>query len=86
MPRSDRYRLRHLLDKELKANTKWDSLYELVWNFRQQNPMSWNAIAYLVLVLTEIEVSGETLRRWSTDDKGRLVGKEVFYGQAISSV
>lgn len=85
--RSDTYRLRHLLDKALIKNTngRW-SLYKLIYYHRVKQPLSWSGIAYLVNVMSNMEVSGESLRRWSLDGKGNLVEMEVFYGKEVQKL
>ena len=84
--RSDTYRLRHILDEKVKANKNipWKNLYELIWYYRTQKGFSWSVVAYFIMLHTDIAVSGESLRRWCSDEKGRIVSKEKFDGVSTS--
>lgn len=86
MVRSDTYRLRLSIDKELNRNSsRWD-LYGLLWHFRMNEPLSWDAIAYLIKAMTQISVSGESLRRWFQDEQGNPKRRKDFYGKEVSIV
>jgi hypothetical protein len=71
--------LKEEIEITLKCNKSYWDLYSLVAKHRliSKPRLSWNALSVLIYSMTDVYVTGETLRKWFTKD-GKFISREEF--------